>query len=74
MKLDRAPQQEQDLRPATAPGAEPAPSKRGLSAMPVWPWLAILFLGSAALGAWFLIGPTLHGTRYYKVGYNRTAY
>src|SRR6266496_1313476 len=73
MKLDRAPQQGQDLRPAIAPEAEPPPSKRGLSAMPVWPWLAILFLGSAALGAWFLIGPALHG-RYYKVGYNRTAY
>jgi hypothetical protein len=40
----------------------------------VWPWLLVLFLGSAALGAWFLIGPTLHGTRYYKVGYNRSAY
>jgi Glycosyltransferase family 87 len=74
MKLDRAPGQGRDLRPATAAESEPAPSKRGLSAMPVWPWLAILFLGSAALGAWFLIGPTLHGTRYYKVGYNRTAY
>lgn len=45
-----------------------------LSVGPVLPWLAILFLGSAALGAWFLIGPALHGTRYYKVGYNRTAY
>ena len=38
-------------------------------------WLVVLFLGSAALGAWFLIGPALGaGTRYYKVGYNRTAY
>lgn len=41
---------------------------------PVLPWLAILFLGSVALGAWFLIGPALGGTRYYKVGHNRTAY
>ena len=45
-----------------------------LSVGPAFPWLVVLFLGSIALGAWFLIGPSLHGTRYYKVGYNRTAY
>jgi Glycosyltransferase family 87 len=45
-----------------------------LTVGPILPWLAILFLGLAALGAWFLIGPSLGGTRYYKVGYNRTAY
>jgi hypothetical protein len=48
-----------------------APEQRRPS---VLPWLAILFLGSVALGAWFLIGPSLGGTRYYKVGHNRTAY
>jgi hypothetical protein len=45
-----------------------------LTSGPILPRLAILFLGSAALGAWFLIGPSLDGTRYYKVGHNRTAY
>jgi glycosyl transferase family 87 len=40
----------------------------------VLPWLTILFLGSAALGAWFLIGPTLGSGPYYKVGWSRTAY
>jgi Glycosyltransferase family 87 len=54
--------------------AEPSRGPRRISLGPVWPWLAILFFGSAALGAWFLIGPSLGGTRYYKVGYNRTAY
>jgi hypothetical protein len=38
------------------------------------PWLAALFLGGAALGVWFLIGPALAATPYYRVGYNRTAY
>jgi hypothetical protein len=38
------------------------------------PWLGVLFAGLAALGIWFLIGPALAGGRYYKVGYNRTAY
>jgi Glycosyltransferase family 87 len=38
------------------------------------PWLTILFLGSAALGAWFLIGPALGPGPYYKVGWSRTAY
>jgi hypothetical protein len=39
------------------------------------PWLVLLFLGSAAMGAWFLIGPALaHPDRYYVVGYNRTTY
>jgi hypothetical protein len=38
------------------------------------PWLTILFLGSAALGAWFLIGPMLGSGPYYKVGWSRTAY
>jgi glycosyl transferase family 87 len=40
----------------------------------VLPWLTILFLGSAALGAWFLIGPALGSGPYYKVGWSRTAY
>jgi alpha-1,6-mannosyltransferase len=38
------------------------------------PWLTLLFLGAAALGAWFLIGPALGPGPYYKVGWNRTAY
>jgi hypothetical protein len=38
------------------------------------PWLTILFLGSAALGTWFLIGPALGSGPYYKVGWSRTAY
>jgi hypothetical protein len=40
----------------------------------VLPWLSVLFLGSAALGAWFLIGPALGAGPYYKVGWSRTAY
>ena len=40
----------------------------------VLPWLGILFAGSAALGAWFLIGPALGAGPYYKVGWHRTAY
>ncbi len=64
--------------PARSGRSETEPDTRStlrkLSIGPVLPWLAILFLGSVALGAWFLIGPSLNGTRYYKVGYNRTAY
>jgi hypothetical protein len=40
----------------------------------VWPWLTVLFVAGAALGAWFLIGPALAATPYYRVGHNRTAY
>src|SRR5438093_4065441 len=40
----------------------------------VLPWLIVLFLGSAALGAWFLIGPALGSGPYYRVGWNRTAF
>jgi hypothetical protein len=40
----------------------------------VVPSLVVLFLGGAALGAWFLIGPALATTPYYRVGYNHTAY
>lgn len=68
--------EEQEAEPRNAAPGESATGSawRKLRVGPVLPWLAILFLGSAALGAWFLIGPALHGTRYYKVGYNRTAY
>jgi Glycosyltransferase family 87 len=38
------------------------------------PWLTLLFLGSATLGAWLLIGPLLGNGPYYRVGWNRTAY
>ena len=38
------------------------------------PWLLALFLGSAALGAWFLIGPAVAHGRYYRVGFNRSTY
>ncbi|MGH2572383.1 MAG: glycosyltransferase 87 family protein [Actinomycetota bacterium] len=38
------------------------------------PWLALLFVGCAALGAWFLIGPALGDTPYYRVGHNRTTF
>src|SRR5436309_6932481 len=34
------------------------------------PWLTALFLGSAALGLFFLISPALTGERYYKVGFH----
>jgi Glycosyltransferase family 87 len=37
-------------------------------------WLVTLFLGSAALGAWFLIGPLFGSAPYYRVGYKRTTY
>src|SRR6266508_2718904 len=37
-------------------------------------WLCVLFVGSAALGAWFLIGPTLGPGWYYKPGFGRGAY
>ncbi len=40
----------------------------------VLPWLGILFAGSAALGAWLLIGPALGAGPYYKVGWHRTVY
>jgi len=40
----------------------------------VLPWLGILFAGSAALGAWLLIGPALGAAPYYKVGWHRTVY
>lgn len=40
----------------------------------VLPWLGLLFAGSAALGAWLLIGPSLGPGPYYKVGWHRTAY
>jgi hypothetical protein len=59
---------------AAAGSSAPRPALSKLSVGPILPWLGILFLGSVALGAWFLIGPALGGTRYYKVGYNRTAY
>lgn len=36
--------------------------------------IALLFLGMAAAGAWFLITPALAHGRYYKVGFNRTTY
>jgi hypothetical protein len=32
------------------------------------PWLTVLFVGSAALGLYFLIAPTFGGEGYYKVG------
>ncbi|HEY3210536.1 MAG TPA: glycosyltransferase 87 family protein [Actinomycetota bacterium] len=67
-------QDNQRAGPLSAATERSAPRWRLLLVGPVLPWLAILFLGSAALGAWFLIGPSLHGTRYYKVGYNRTAF
>jgi hypothetical protein len=38
------------------------------------PWLTLLFAGSAALGAWFLIGPAFGSGPYYRVGWHRTAY
>jgi hypothetical protein len=38
------------------------------------PWLTMLFLGSAALGLYFLLAPTLGGERYYKVGVHSGAY
>jgi Glycosyltransferase family 87 len=38
------------------------------------PWLIVLFIGSAALGLKFLIGPALSGERYYKVAYHATPY
>lgn len=59
---------------AAADDCAPRPGLSKLTVGPVLPWLTILFLGSVALGVWFLIGPALDGTRYYKVGYNRTAY
>jgi glycosyl transferase family 87 len=63
---------QQSNAPATGSDRRSALSR--LTTGSVLPWLAILFLGSVALGVWFLVGPSLHGTRYYKVGYNRTAY
>jgi hypothetical protein len=41
---------------------------------PLLPWLVILFLGSAALGLYFLIAPAFGGERYYKVGVHAQAY
>jgi hypothetical protein len=41
---------------------------------PLVPWLVVLFLGSAALGLYFLIAPALTGHQYYKVGVHAKAY
>jgi Glycosyltransferase family 87 len=41
---------------------------------PLLPWLTLLFLGSAALGLYFLLAPIHGGQRYYKVGVNAGAY
>src|SRR6266550_3289019 len=38
------------------------------------PWLTVLFVGSAALGLYFLLAPLSGGQRYYKVGVNAGAY
>jgi hypothetical protein len=49
--------------------------ERQRSARRLAPWLILLFLGSAAFGAWFLLEPLLtHRVPYYGVGYNRTTY
>jgi hypothetical protein len=40
----------------------------------VGPWLIVLFLGVAILGAWFLIGPLLGPGPYYRSALNRTTY
>jgi hypothetical protein len=45
-----------------------------LSQSPLLPWLVVLFVGSAALGLYFLITPALGHGRYYKVGYKTTPY
>jgi hypothetical protein len=37
-------------------------------------WLALLFLGSAGFGLWFLIQPSLGVGRYYRPGFARSAY
>lgn len=48
---------------------------RERSARGIAPWLILLFLGSAAYGAWFLLAPLLsHRVPYYAVGYNRSSY
>jgi Glycosyltransferase family 87 len=57
------------LRPSPHP-AKPTPARLGAAPF----WTAVLFLSTAALGSWFLIGPALHGSRYYTVGYNRTTF
>jgi hypothetical protein len=46
--------------------------RRGLFGVSLW--LGALFVGSAALGAWFLIRPALASGPYYTVGYNRTTF
>src|SRR6266699_2403513 len=38
------------------------------------PWLSILFIGSAALGLYFLIAPAFGPDRYYKVGVHTSVY
>jgi Glycosyltransferase family 87 len=55
---------------------EPSPAGRSSGQRsPVLPWLLILFLGSAALGGYFLIAPAFNGVApYYRVGYRHTAY
>jgi hypothetical protein len=54
---------------------EPLKSRSAIGQLPsVLPWLGILFAGSAALGAWLLIGPALGAGPYYKVGWHRTVY
>lgn len=48
-----------------------APPARQTSPLP---WLVLLFLGGAALGASFLIGPALGGDTYYRSVLNRMTY
>jgi hypothetical protein len=55
---------------------ESPPAGRSAGQRPrVLPWLLVLFLGSAALGGYFLIAPAFNGVApYYRVGYRHTAY
>jgi len=40
----------------------------------VLPWLVVLFLGSLALGLWFLIRPAFGAAPYYRVGWRQNTY
>lgn len=52
----------------------PRPLRAPRALRSAWLWVGLLFLGSAALGAWFLIKPAIIPGRYYKVGFNHTTF
>ena len=51
-----------------------SPDERVERRPPVLPWLAVLFVGAGAIGAWFLIAPALGSGPYYREVLYRSSY